>query len=58
MYHTLKLLMMFGLSFAILMRALLKLSHLVTTLTVGSIKPFLRKLEILQMIALLGLSLL
>jgi hypothetical protein len=30
--HTLKLLLMFGLSFAILMRALLKLSHLIRTL--------------------------
>jgi hypothetical protein len=43
--HTLKLLMMFGLSFAILMRALVKLSHLVSTLTIGNIKYFLRNLE-------------
>jgi hypothetical protein len=56
--HTLKLLMMFGLNFTILLRALLKLSHLIRTLTIGNIKPFLRNLESLQMIALLGLSLL
>jgi hypothetical protein len=37
--------MMFGLSFTILMRALLKLSHLVRTLTIGNIKPFLINLE-------------
>jgi hypothetical protein len=36
--HTLKLLMIFGLSFAILMRALLRLSHLVRTLIIGNIK--------------------
>jgi hypothetical protein len=42
---TLKLLMMFDLSLAILMRALLKLSHLVRTLTIGNIKPLLRNLE-------------
>jgi hypothetical protein len=41
----LKLLMMFGLSFAILMRALLKLSHLVRTLIIGNIKPSLKNLE-------------
>jgi hypothetical protein len=43
--HTLKLLMMFELNFAILMRAFLKLSHLVRTLTIGNIKRFLRNLE-------------
>jgi hypothetical protein len=43
--RTLKLLMMFGLNFVILMRALLKLSHLVMTLTIGNIKYFLRNLE-------------
>jgi hypothetical protein len=41
----LKLLMMFDLSLAILMRALLKLSHLVRKLTIGNIKPLLRNLE-------------
>jgi hypothetical protein len=46
--HTLKLLMMLGLSFAILMRTLLKLSHLVRTLIIGNIKPFLRNLESLD----------
>jgi hypothetical protein len=45
MSRTLKLLTMFGLSFAILMRALVKLSHLIRTLTIGNIKPFLKKLE-------------
>jgi hypothetical protein len=48
--------MMIGLNFAILMRALVKLNLLVITLTIGSIKPFLRNLESLLMIALLGLS--
>jgi hypothetical protein len=43
--HTLKLLMMFDLSFVILMRAPVKLSHLVMTLTIGNIKPFLRNLK-------------
>jgi hypothetical protein len=43
--RTLKLLMMFDLSFVILIRALLKLSHLVRTLTIGNIKPFLRNME-------------
>jgi hypothetical protein len=43
--YTLKLLMMFGLSFAILMRDLLKSSHLVRTLIICNIKPFLRTLE-------------
>jgi hypothetical protein len=43
--HTLKLLMLFGLSFAILMRALLKLSHLIRTLIIDTIKPSLRNLE-------------
>jgi hypothetical protein len=33
------------LSFAILMRALLKLSHLVRTLIIGNIKPFLKNPE-------------
>jgi hypothetical protein len=56
--HALKLLMVFGLNFAILMRALLKLSHLVRTLIIGNIKPFLRNQESLYTIALLGLSLL
>jgi hypothetical protein len=37
-------LMMFGLRFAILMKALLKLSHLIRTLIIGNMKPFLRKL--------------
>jgi hypothetical protein len=41
--HTLKLLMLFGLSFAILMRALVKLSHLVRTHTIGNIKCFSQK---------------
>jgi hypothetical protein len=45
MSHTFKLLMMFGLSFAILMRALVKLIHLVRTLIIGNIKHFLRNLE-------------
>jgi hypothetical protein len=43
--RTLKLLMMFVLNFAILMRALLKLSLLVRTLKIGSIKHFLRNQE-------------
>jgi hypothetical protein len=50
--------MMFGLNFAILLRALLKLSHLIRTLIIGSIKLFLINLESLWMIALLGLCLL
>jgi hypothetical protein len=41
--HTLKLLMMFTLSFAILMRALVKLCHLVRALTIGNIKLFSQK---------------
>jgi hypothetical protein len=45
MSHTFKLLMMFGLSFAILMRALVKLIHLVRTLIISNIKHFLRNLE-------------
>jgi hypothetical protein len=45
MSRTLKLLMMFGLIFIILMRALLKLSHLIRTLIIGNIKPFLRNLN-------------
>jgi hypothetical protein len=44
----LKLIMMFALSFAILMRALIKLSHLVRTLIIGNIKRFLRNLESLE----------
>jgi hypothetical protein len=48
MSRTLKLLMMFGISFAILMRALLKLSHLIRTLIIGNIKPFLKNLESLD----------
>jgi hypothetical protein len=43
--HTMKLLMMFDLSFVILMRALLKLSHLIRTLIIGYIKHFLKNLE-------------
>jgi hypothetical protein len=35
-----------------------KLSHLIRTLTIGNIKPFLRNLESHEMIALPGLSLL
>jgi hypothetical protein len=54
--HTLKLLMMFGLNCALLMRALLRLSLLIKILTIGNIKPSLRNLENLLMIALLGLS--
>jgi hypothetical protein len=41
----LKLLMMFSLSFAILMRALLKLSYLIWTFIIDKIKPFLKNLE-------------
>jgi hypothetical protein len=37
--------MIFGLSFAILMRTLLELNHLVMTLIIGNIKPFLRNLQ-------------
>jgi hypothetical protein len=40
--------MMFGLNCAILMRALLKLSHLIRTLTIDSIKHFLRNQESLD----------
>jgi hypothetical protein len=46
--RTLKLLMMFGFGFAILMKALLKLSHLVRTLIIGNIKHFLKNLESLD----------
>jgi hypothetical protein len=46
--HTLKLFMMFGLSFAILMMTLLKLSHLIRTLIIGNIKHFLINLESLD----------
>jgi hypothetical protein len=42
--HTLKLLM----TFVILMRTLVKLSHLIRTLTIGNIKHFLRNLESLD----------
>jgi hypothetical protein len=45
MSYTLKLLMMFGLSFAMLMSDLLKLSHLIKTLIIGNIKSFLRNLK-------------
>jgi hypothetical protein len=43
--HTLKLLMIFDLSFVILMRALVKLSNLIRTFTIGNIRLFLRNLE-------------
>jgi hypothetical protein len=43
MSRTLKLLMMFVLNFAILMRTLLKLIHLVRTLTIGNTKHFSQK---------------
>jgi hypothetical protein len=43
--HTLKLLIMFDLNFTIFMRALLKLSLLIRTLTISSIKPSLRNQE-------------
>jgi hypothetical protein len=46
--HTLKLLMMFCITFVILMRTLVKLSHLIRTLTIGNIKHFLRNLESLD----------
>jgi hypothetical protein len=36
---------MIGLNFVILMRALLKLSHLIRTPTIGNIKYFLRNLR-------------
>jgi hypothetical protein len=51
-----KLLMIFDLNCAILMRAHLKLNHLVRILTIGSIKALLRNLESTWMIAFLGLS--
>jgi hypothetical protein len=41
----LKLLMMFGLSFAILIMALMKLNDLVSALIIGNIRHFLRNLE-------------
>jgi hypothetical protein len=44
-YRIYKLLMMFGSNCAILMRALMKSSHLIRTLTIGNIKPLLRNLE-------------
>jgi hypothetical protein len=53
---TLKLLMMFGINYAIFMRAHLKLNLLVRILTIGSTKPLLRNLQSPWMIALLGLS--
>jgi hypothetical protein len=43
--RTLKLLMMFSLNYAIVIRALLKLSHHGRTLTIDSIKPSLKNLE-------------
>jgi hypothetical protein len=43
--HTLKLLMIFNLSFVILMMALLKLSHFIRILIIGNIKHFLINLE-------------
>jgi hypothetical protein len=46
--HTLKLLMMFSISFVILMRTLVKLSYLIRTLTIGNIKYFLRNLKSLD----------
>jgi hypothetical protein len=55
---TLKLLMMFDLNCAVLMRALLRLSLLIKILTIDSTKLSLRNLVNLLMIALLGLSLL
>jgi hypothetical protein len=45
MSRTLKLLIIFGLSIEILMRALMKLGHLIRTLTIGNIKLFLKNLE-------------
>jgi hypothetical protein len=53
---TYKLLMMCGLNGAIPMKALVKLNLLIRTLTMGSIKYFLRNLDSLLMIVLLGLS--
>jgi hypothetical protein len=55
---TLKLLMMFDLNCAVLMRALLRLILLIKILTIDSTKLSLRNLVNLLMIALLGLSLL
>jgi hypothetical protein len=52
----LQLLMIFGLNCAILMRVLLRLSLHVKILTIGSIRPSLRNLVNLLMIALLDLS--
>jgi hypothetical protein len=43
--RTLKLLMMFDLSIVILMRPLVKLSHLIKTLTIDNIKSFLKNLK-------------
>jgi hypothetical protein len=54
--HAMKLLMMFGLNCAVPMMALLKLSHLIRTLTIDSTKLSLRNLVNLLMITLLGLS--
>jgi hypothetical protein len=48
--------MMFDLNYATLMRALVKLNLLVKTLIIGNTKPFLRNLESLLMIVLLGFS--
>jgi hypothetical protein len=55
--HNLQLLMMFDLNCAILMRTLLRLSHLVRTLIIDSTKFSLENLVKLLMIALIGLSL-
>jgi hypothetical protein len=54
--RTLRLLMMFDLNCVILMMTLLKLSHLVRTLTIDSIKLSLTNLMNLLMFAFLGLS--
>jgi hypothetical protein len=54
---TQKRLRMCGLNCAIPMRALLKLSRLIRSLIIDSIRLFLRNLVNLLMIALLGLSL-
>jgi hypothetical protein len=53
---TYKLLIMFGLNYAILIRALLRLSLLVRTRTIGNTNLSLRNLVNLLMTALLGLS--
>jgi hypothetical protein len=53
---TYKLLIMFSLNYAILMRALLRLSLLIRTRTIGNTNLSLRNLVNLLMTALLGLS--